>query len=136
MRRYGGKGIYGWKMILFPRLFLQALHHAVWVSPKGSFVDITPEVRNWNQIVFAPDTASSFVGVPRPPFRPRFLNISGLNEVDNLIEISLRLTEARLRQATPNGALPHLDPYNVEVNRLMAEARGLLAAAQYRVGME
>jgi hypothetical protein len=132
---HGGSMIQGYKVIEFPKLMLQAIHHAVWLDRKGRMVDVTPDQRGWRTIVFACDNAVSAVGITtNPSILPRFINISGLNEIDEAIEISLRLNQMRLAGALPNGMLPELNQTDPEVVRLMSDARTLLSIAQSKVG--
>jgi hypothetical protein len=52
----GGSICHGWAIWeTLPRLFLTAEFHAVWVSPSGELIDITPKPQRENRIVFAPD---------------------------------------------------------------------------------
>jgi hypothetical protein len=114
---------------------LQAIHHAVWLDRKGRAVDVTPDQRKWRSIVFACDKAvTSSSGKIYPAVLPRFMNTSGLKEIDEAIQISLKLTRMRLANALPNGMLPELDQADPEVVRLMSDARTLLSIAQTKVG--
>lgn len=42
---YGGYLIVGWTLWELPAIFVEAEFHAVWRSPTGEFVDITPKNR-------------------------------------------------------------------------------------------
>lgn len=134
--RAGGHGLYGWKILEFPGLFLQAIHHAVWVNKNSRMIDVTPDVRRWKQQVFAPIHATQFIGVPVTPIAPRAINICGLAEVDEALEISQELTTMRLKQALPNGMIPAIDNQNLLVNKLSDQALDLLVRAQAKVGMK
>ena len=134
VERAGGVGIYGWKILEFPRLFLQAIHHAVWLSKDVRLVDVTPDIRNWRQVVFAPDEALMYRGIPPDTIRPRFLNISGLTEIDDLIGISLKLTELRIQSALPNGAMLPLDKSNRGVAELISQSKLLFEVARFKIG--
>lgn len=134
LERFGGLGVYGWKIIDFPRLFLQAIHHAVWQSKSGQLVDVTPEIRNWREVVFAPDETISYCGVPPKVKMPRFLNYSGLREVDELIDLSLQLTERRIQSALPSGAMPQLDVGDPWVKENITRSRNLFDLAAIKVG--
>ncbi|MGY4403863.1 SEC-C metal-binding domain-containing protein [Bradyrhizobium sp. USDA 3315] len=52
--RDGGTLLYGWTIWEWPRVFVEAEHHAIWKS-NGKYVDITPHVNNEDQILFLPD---------------------------------------------------------------------------------
>jgi hypothetical protein len=51
----GGTIRFGWCIWEYPRLFLTAEFHAVWVDPTGKLVDITPKPDGETRIVFASD---------------------------------------------------------------------------------
>src|SRR5689334_2558330 len=40
---HGGTSQIGWKLFEWPSLFLEAIFHAVWRSPSGVLIDVTPE---------------------------------------------------------------------------------------------
>ncbi len=130
----GGHGLYGWKILEFPGLFLQAIHHAVWIDRRNRMIDVTPDVRQWKRQVFAADHGTAFAGVPTTTIAPRTMNISGLAEVDEALAISQRLTEMRLKHALPNGMLPAIDNQDPLVNNLSNQAFALLLCAQAKVG--
>lgn len=51
----GGKVIFGWAIFWAAGMY-QAQHHAVWESPKGDFLDVTPDIDpNVLLIDFLPD---------------------------------------------------------------------------------
>lgn len=50
----GGEMLYGWAIWIFPRVFIEAEHHAVWKSG-DKLIDITPKKDDETQIVFIPD---------------------------------------------------------------------------------
>jgi hypothetical protein len=65
----GGSICHGWAIWeTLPRLFLTAEFHAVWVSPSGELIDITPKPQRENRIVFAPDPkySANFDFLKRP----------------------------------------------------------------------
>ena len=130
----GGHGVYGWKILEFSGLFLQAIHHAVWVSPAKRMIDVTPDIRQWKQHVFSADHNTTFLGVPATPIAPLTMNISGLEEVDKALAISQRLTEMRLERAHWNGMLPEIDSRDPWVSSLSDEAAMLILCAQAKVG--
>lgn len=51
----GGSVVFGWALFYDAEMY-QAQHHAIWCSPEGSFVDITPdELSSVTEIMFLPD---------------------------------------------------------------------------------
>jgi hypothetical protein len=64
-----GSICHGWAIWeTLPGLFLTAEFHAVWVSPSGELIDITPKPQRETRVVFAPDPryAADFDFLKRP----------------------------------------------------------------------
>lgn len=38
---YGGKSIQGWQILWLPGLYIEAVHHAVWLSPEDQLIDLS-----------------------------------------------------------------------------------------------
>src|SRR5205085_1657741 len=55
IRHEGGSNRYGWTIWEWPRVWLTAEFHAVWVDSNGSHHDITPKPHGEKAIVFVPD---------------------------------------------------------------------------------
>ncbi|MGL4965857.1 MAG: SEC-C metal-binding domain-containing protein [Inquilinus sp.] len=55
----GGSLLYGWLIWEWPRVFIEAEHHAVW-EKDGSLVDITPPSNGERRILFLPDPNASY----------------------------------------------------------------------------
>ena len=52
----GGKAQSGWIIVEWPNVWLEAVFHAVWISPQNNPVDITPsEMGDVQRILFLPD---------------------------------------------------------------------------------
>lgn len=51
----GGRMLCGWQIWEWPHVLVEAEFHAVWVSPEGEFIDITPKPHGENRILFLPD---------------------------------------------------------------------------------
>ncbi len=51
----GGRIQYGWAIWERPGLLIEGEFHAVWVSPEGEFIDITPKRDGETEILFLPD---------------------------------------------------------------------------------
>jgi hypothetical protein len=58
--RSGGCVVHGWIIRAVPALFYEAEYHAVWQSPGGALVDVTPQPGNETGVFFAP------IGLPEP----------------------------------------------------------------------
>jgi len=57
-RRDGGEIVFGWNLWTWPHVWLKAEHHAIWRSPNGSLVDLTP--KPVDRIVFLPDASQPY----------------------------------------------------------------------------
>lgn len=68
--RDGGAMVSGWEISQLPMIYLEARFHAVWKSPAGQFVDVTPEELGQTRILFLPDVHRKYAGreVPRRRF--------------------------------------------------------------------
>jgi hypothetical protein len=81
----GGSRQLGWQIWQIPDIMIEAEFHAVWKSPKGKLVDITPKSKPINRILFVPDCNSKYDGSQRNNIR---LNLSGNRLVDDFIRTS------------------------------------------------
>jgi hypothetical protein len=53
--RSGGRMLCGWQLWEWPHVMVEAEFHAVWVSPEGDMVEITPKLDGETRILFVPD---------------------------------------------------------------------------------
>lgn len=51
----GGRAVYGWTIWQRPRLFVTAEYHAVWETPHGHMIDVTPKTDGEETIAFSAD---------------------------------------------------------------------------------
>lgn len=51
----GGGIRFGWTIWEWPKILLTAEFHAVWITPSGELIDITPKPHRETRIVFVPD---------------------------------------------------------------------------------
>lgn len=65
----GGEAITGWAIWQWANIMVEAEAHAIWKSPDGQLVDITPHNNNENQILFLPDDTVTYKGTPIPSHR-------------------------------------------------------------------
>lgn len=52
--RDGGSSMLGWSLWEFPGVFVEAEFHAVWASPTGELIDVTPKNLPTSRILFLP----------------------------------------------------------------------------------
>lgn len=50
----GGNIVYGWQVWVWPNIFIEAEFHAIWQSPSGEYIDITPKQCKSKKILFIP----------------------------------------------------------------------------------
>ena len=55
----GGTLVYGWLIWEWPRVFVEAEHHAIW-EKDGTLVDITPPISGEQRILFLPDPTQTY----------------------------------------------------------------------------
>jgi len=56
IKRDGGKIQLGWAIWYLPGILMEAEFHAVWISPEGKLIDISPRPIQFKDIMFLPDT--------------------------------------------------------------------------------
>jgi hypothetical protein len=57
---HGGEVVYGWAIWRWPGRWFEAEHHAVWRSPAGELLDVTPQAGDPPRILFLPDPAAPY----------------------------------------------------------------------------
>ena len=85
VRNDGGNIVYGWQIWLMPEILIEAEFHAVWKSPHGELIDITPKTPATDKILFIPDESKEYDGRRTNNIRQ---NISKSKVVDMFIRIS------------------------------------------------
>ncbi|WP_372719927.1 SEC-C metal-binding domain-containing protein, partial [Novipirellula sp.] len=63
MKRDGGTLQHGWCVWLAPKMLIEGEFHAVWCSPNGEFVDITPKPDGEQRVLFIPDNKTKYQNV-------------------------------------------------------------------------
>lgn len=62
INRAGGRMLCGWQLWEWPHVLVEAEFHAVWLSPSGEMVDITPKPHGEARILFVPDERLRYDG--------------------------------------------------------------------------
>jgi hypothetical protein len=62
IQRDGGSVQYGWAIWYLPGTLMEAEFHAVWLSPEGEPIDITPQSIPCTKILFLPDHRRKYTG--------------------------------------------------------------------------
>lgn len=85
----GGEIIYGWEIML-TNLLIEAQRHAIWKSPKGNLLDITPRNYVANDCAFVEDNSWTYKGQVSDNIR---INITENPAVDHLILVAETITK-------------------------------------------
>ena len=62
IKRDGGGIQYGWAIWYLPGILMEAEFHAVWVSPKGELIDVSPRQIQFKEILFLPGSGTVYLG--------------------------------------------------------------------------
>lgn len=62
IKRDGGGIQYGWAIWYLPGILMEAEFHAVWISPEGELIDISPRPIQFKEIMFLPDPSNIYSG--------------------------------------------------------------------------
>ncbi len=65
----GGSMLCGWQIWEWPHVLVEAEYHAVWRSPEGDLVEITPKPHGETRILFVPDARLVYDGYARDNVR-------------------------------------------------------------------
>jgi len=90
VERDGGTLVYGWLIWEWPRVFVEAEHHAVW-EKDGALTDITPHVNGERRILFLPDPARAYDFVTQKRLINIKKSLGELASVDGWIAATDRL---------------------------------------------
>jgi hypothetical protein len=69
IQRSGGQIVYGWDISKIPKIHFEATFHAIWKSPHGEFVDVSPQESGQSHILFLPDAHRRDTGTLVPSRR-------------------------------------------------------------------
>ena len=62
VEKYGGERILGWTIWEWPNVLIEAEFHAIWKSPEGTLLDITPKADGESEILFVSDLTAIYDG--------------------------------------------------------------------------
>lgn len=69
VQKDGGSIVHGWQLWEWPNVLVEGEFHAVWRSPDGNLVDITPKADGEEKVLFVPDERRTYRGVTIDNFR-------------------------------------------------------------------
>jgi hypothetical protein len=110
----GGARQTGWCIWEHPGLFVEGVFHAIWLSPEGNLVDITPHRDGEQRILFIPDPTRSYNGQPIDNIR---LPLVQNPRVERLMRMNEEMLELRKKYLLPDGraAVPAIEVIQVVV---------------------
>lgn len=74
VKQYGGSMISGWAVWQRGNMLLDAEAHAIWRTPDGKLIDITPHSYNEKRILFLFDSSVCYHGITIPSHRQALTN--------------------------------------------------------------
>ena len=83
VRAHGGQSVTGWQLWEWPPFYLEAEFHAVWRSPNGQLIDLTPKEIPVHTILFLEDPTRPYGGRRR---RNEMCALSGNPVIGDFIE--------------------------------------------------
>lgn len=90
IRNAGGRMLCGWQIWEWPHVLVEAEFHAVWVSPQGACVDITPKQHGETRILFVPNAKLGYTGLAMD-------NVRMAVRDDQLVRDFISISEAIVR---------------------------------------
>lgn len=119
IQRSGGGKQHGWIIWEWPDVFIEAEFHSVWVSPEGSFVDVTPHENGAGYIFFLPDSLRIW---NKSPIQSRIKPLQTHPMLLEFLEIADSVQRLRLEYNSPAGTFlvpsPLLQPLQSRQNTL------------------
>ncbi|TGL61173.1 SEC-C metal-binding domain-containing protein [Leptospira sarikeiensis] len=86
----GGRRVIGWAIWILPKILIEAQFHAIWESPEGEKIDITPRKRYYEKILFFEDPYLTYDGYQRNNIR---IPLYPFEPIDAIISVYDRLYE-------------------------------------------
>lgn len=101
----GGKVLFGWNIWECARVYVEAEHHAVWISDDDVVVDISPKVDAEEYILFLSQPSAKFY-VNNPNWRDNVrLPLSNDKRVVSFVDACSRFQKFELRHSRAKGRL-------------------------------
>lgn len=94
--RDGGRMLCGWQLWEWPGVLMEAEYHAVWLSPGGDMVEITPKPHGEASVLFVPDERRGYDG-------QMVDNVRMALDPDQLIEHFIRISGAIVQVMARDG---------------------------------
>jgi hypothetical protein len=120
VQRDGGAAMHGWCIWEEPRFFIEAEHHAVWESPQGQKVDVTPHDMGEKRILFLPDPEMVW---NQTPILNRRYALKSDPKMREFLALADELDALRLSNVQPDGRyfVPLRDMMRIEARQLVLQ---------------
>lgn len=105
VRDHGGQQVNGWAIWQWANILVEAEAHAVWESPEGHLIDITPHDNEEKEILFLRDSSMMYSGQHIGNMRIALTNSPLAAELIALSE----QTEAVMREYKPGTEIPIIE---------------------------
>lgn len=124
IERSGGSMLCGWQVWEWPHVLVEAEFHAVWQSPAGELVEITPKAQQEPRILFVPDPRLHYHGLPKDNVRLALRD-------DQLIRHFIRASELIVQVMNKGERISQYGHISVPANEIMPlqQAREFLGAS-------
>lgn len=123
VEEHGGEELNGWQVWTWPRVFIEAEHHCVWIRPDGTLLDITPKQNSAQRILFIPDPDKVYDHTNHRRFDNVRRALVRDRDVSAFLENGRRLYELMEASSEGTGRTAYVDP--VELERLQEHGADL-----------
>jgi hypothetical protein len=123
IQKHMGGMQYGWTIWQVANLFVEAEFHAVWVSPQGQYLDITPKPERDTRILFLPDDSRKWEDKLVPNIRVPMIDGPEIQEFFKAVDERNAYREANW---TPDGIptqkhIEDMEAFSMNEGRLMCQ---------------
>lgn len=132
VEKFGGSPVIGWAIWELPTVFVEAEFHAIWRSPVGDHIDVSPKSTATKRVLFLPDRSRTYRGYPLDNVRRAVSLASEVREFFKALEARYELLN-RGERAREHGQIRLSGSEAIEFDRIeQAIARlGFLVNALY-----
>ena len=107
----GGNILCGWQLWEWPDVLVEAEFHAVWCSPGGTLIDLTPKQQGETDVLFVPDPELQYTGQSRDNVRQPLRD-------DWVIHHYIRVSEL-IVELVAGSSTPHTREVSLPANQIM-----------------
>ncbi len=101
--------MFGWTIWEWPKVYVEAEHHAVWRDTNGYLVDVTPKHDKEERILFLPDAKAKFY-VKNPKWRDNVRrSLSADTQVEHFLRVSSEYQRFEIRHSVAVGRVRQIE---------------------------